>query len=82
MNKKIENLTLNLQKIMPNKSVRYYKAEITRDLFDLIVFCRWGTIGTKRGNVKSHVVESFEQANLVIDEIKKRRTSRGYILQN
>lgn len=52
MAKKQEDLTLRWQKIMPNNSVRYYSAQITRDLFDLIIFCRWGTIGTKRGGFK------------------------------
>ena len=82
MNQQMENSTLAWQKVMPNNTVRYYLAEITRDLFDLIVFCRWGTKGSKRGGCKTYVVETIDEAALIMDDIKKRRASRGYLLQS
>lgn len=66
------------QKAMPNNTVRYYKASITEDLFDIIVYCQWGTIGTSRGGTKSYPVENDEQAFQKLDEIKRVRLQRGY----
>ena len=66
------------QKEMPNKSIRYYVAEIKEDLFDIIVLCRWGTIGTSRGGAKSFPVTDLDKAHAKMDDIKKRRAQRGY----
>ena len=62
------------------QSVRYYLAEITRDLFDLIVFCRWGTKGSKRGGCKTYVVETIDEANIIMIDIKKRRAASIFAL--
>tara|TARA_B110000879_G_scaffold203179_1_gene280465 strand:- start:1797 stop:2051 length:255 start_codon:yes stop_codon:yes gene_type:complete len=70
------------QKIMPNSTIRYYSARITRDLFDVIVFCTWGTMGSKRGGTKTHPVESMQEAKQLMDGILKRREQRGYGLKN
>lgn len=70
------------QKIMPNSTVRYYSARITRDLFDMIVFCTWGTIGSKRGGTKTHPVETLQEARELMGGIIKRRGKRGYHLKN
>ena len=48
------------KKAMPNNTVRFYKAEITEDLFDIIAYCQWGTIGTSRGGIKSYPAEKCE----------------------
>lgn len=69
------------EKNMPNKTIRYYCAEITRDLFDIIVFCSWGTKGTRTGGVKSYPFETINDANEMMDAITKRRAQRGYTLQ-
>ena len=63
---------------MPNNTVRFYKAEITEDLFDIIAYCQWGTIGTSRGGNKSYPAEKCEQAFQKLDEIKRVRLQRGY----
>ena len=65
-------------KKMPNGSERYYSAEITEDLFDTIVLCTWGTKGTKLGGIKTHPVETLEQAEDILTAIIKRREKRGY----
>jgi predicted DNA-binding WGR domain protein len=70
------------QKIMPNNAIRYYSAHITRDLFDVIVFCTWGTIGSKRGGTKTHPVETSLEATKLMDSIFIRREQRGYLLEN
>jgi hypothetical protein len=70
--------SLYFEKVMPNKSIRYYKAFITRDLFDIVVLCEWGTIGTRLGGSKSYPVSDLSEAGLKMDEIKKRRAQRGY----
>lgn len=65
---------------MPNGSERYYSAEITEDLFNTVVFCTWGTKGTKLGGIKTHPVETTEQAETLLQTIVKRRKQRGYNL--
>ena len=72
--------TLYWEKEIPNKPARYYKAEITEDLFDIIVLCQWGTVGTSRGGSKSYPVQDIEHAYQRLKEIKKRRKQRGYIV--
>lgn len=72
--------TLYWEKQMPNFSTRFYKAEITQDLFDIVVYCRWGTKGTSRGGAKSYPVADVELAFEKLEEIKKRRKQRGYVL--
>jgi len=66
---------------MPNNSIRYYHAEITRDLFDVVVFCSWGTKGTKRGGVKTYPFETVDEAHVMMEAIIKRRAHRGYTLE-
>lgn len=72
--------SLYFEKVMPNNSIRYYKADITNDLFDTVVLCQWGTIGTNLGASKSFPVSDMRAAYSKMDEIKKRRLQRGYLL--
>lgn len=67
---------------MPNGSERYYSAEITEDLFNTVVFCTWGTKGTKLGGTKTHPVENPKQAEIKILDILKQREKRGYLLSD
>jgi len=71
---------LRWSKKMPNGTERYYSAEITEDLFDVIVFCTWGTKGTKLGGIKTYPAESNEHAEEILNGVIKRREKRGYTL--
>ena len=48
----------------------------------MIVFCTWGTIGSKRGGTKTHPVETLQEARELMGGIIKRRGKRGYHLKN
>lgn len=67
-------------KEMPNGTERYYSAKITEDLFDTIVLCVWGTKGTKLGGIKSYPVNTQEEAQIILNDVVKKREKRGYIL--
>ena len=74
-------VTLYWEKEMPNGTVRYYRAELTTDLFDTVVFCIWGTKGTKRGGTKTYPMECDKNAHELMMEISKKRKQRGYLLK-
>jgi predicted DNA-binding WGR domain protein len=58
---------------------RYYVAEILQDLWgEWIVKRSWGGLGNRRGNSKTVMASSYEEALSLLDTISKHRTARGY----
>ena len=65
---------------MPDGAIRYYYINIEHDLFDQIVCCRWGTVGTNRGGRKIYVPANIEELQALLKQLAARRVSRGYEL--
>jgi predicted DNA-binding WGR domain protein len=58
---------------------RYYRVVAQRDLFgDWTLVRSWGSLDNNRGQMRTMVIESYDQCMSIIDNITKRRTYRGY----
>jgi len=58
---------------------RYYLTYLSRDLFgDWTLITVWGALGSRRGQVRSTAVPSYEDGLARIEEIAKRRRQHGY----
>ncbi len=58
---------------------RYYQAILVKDLFgDWSVITAWGSLGSKRGGMRSTSVVSFDAGLERIRDIEKRRKQHGY----
>lgn len=61
---------------------KYYKLFEQKTLFNTIdVICIWGRIGGNLGNYKIITCENAEEIDKTIEQVKKTRLSRGYILR-
>lgn len=62
---------------------RYYKVTVYKDLLnDWVLTCAWGGLNNRLGNYKHIVLKTFEDADLYIQELMKRRLKRGYKLSS
>ena len=60
-------------------STRYYVAEIKQDLFGAWLLERsWGGLRNHRGSQKSTLINDYDQALSLLQNIEKRRKARGY----
>lgn len=60
---------------------KYYKLFEQKTLFGTIdIICVWGRIGGNLGNYKIITCENEEEVDKTIEQVKKTRLSRGYIL--
>jgi hypothetical protein len=60
---------------------RYYQAHLVRDLLgDLLLVAAWGSLDSKRGNMRSTLVESHADGLVKLQALDKRRRQRGYLL--
>jgi len=58
---------------------KYYKLFEQKTLFNTIdVICIWGRIGGNLGNYKIITCENAEEVDKTIEQIAKKRLSRGY----
>ena len=58
---------------------KYYKLFEQKTLFNTIdVICVWGRIGGNLGNYKIIACENKEEVAKIIEQITKKRLSRGY----
>ena len=57
---------------------RFYKITVKKDGSNVVLNYHWGSVNTNRGGKKSIWVCSQEEAQKSIDEMMKRRKSRGY----
>lgn len=61
------------------KGNRFYVVEVLQDLFgNWAVKRMWGSISTNRGNTKTIEAANYEHALKLLDEVEKRRKTRGY----
>ncbi|WP_034619329.1 WGR domain-containing protein [Chitinibacter tainanensis] len=58
---------------------RWYRIEIDRDLFDLVVIRRWGGRKNKIHGERSQVVSSLAEATALANTYSKKRLKRGYV---
>lgn len=60
---------------------RYYRILIYRDLLnDWILTCIWGGVQTRLGNFKHTTLQNLQEGLDFVEDMKKRRHSRGYAL--
>ncbi len=60
---------------------RFYKIEVQKDdVYGVVLNYHWGSCNTNRGGKKNIFVCSEEEAQKTIDQMMKRRKSRGYEL--
>jgi predicted DNA-binding WGR domain protein len=59
---------------------RFYKITVKRDGTAIILDYNWGSCNTNRGGKKSLLLCSEEEAQKTINQMMKRRKSRGYEL--
>lgn len=60
---------------------KYYKLFEQQTLFGTVdIICVWGRVGGNFGNYKIITCKNAEEANKAIDQVKKTRLSKGYIL--
>lgn len=58
---------------------RYYRVQIAPDLFGELCLVRsWGSLDTARGNSKTEVLPSWQDAQRHLSKIGKERTRKGY----
>ena len=63
------------------KDNKYYKIIFQPTLFGTIdIICAWGRIGGNLGNYKVISSKNNQDIELIIEDIKKRRKQRGYML--
>ena len=63
------------------KDNKYYKIIVQPTLFGTIdIMCAWGRIGGNLGNYKVISSKNNQDIELIIEDIKKRRKQRGYML--
>ena len=59
---------------------RFYKITVQKDENNIVLDYHWGSCNTNRGGKKSISLCSEEEAQKTIDQMMKRRKSRGYEL--
>jgi len=59
---------------------RFYKITVQKDGSKVVLNYHWGSVNTNRGGKKSLLLCSEEEAKKTIDQMIKRRKSRGYEL--
>jgi len=59
---------------------RFYKITVQKDGSQIVLNYHWGSINTNRGGKKSLFLCSEEEAKKTIEQMMKRRKSRGYEL--
>ncbi len=59
---------------------RFYKITVQKDGTNVVLNYHWGSINTNRGGKKNILLCSQEEAQKTIDQMMKRRKSRGYEL--
>ncbi len=58
---------------------RYYTAILQKDLFgDWLLTCVWGSLKSRLGNYKHIHFANPLEATIYLDELSKKRASRGY----
>ena len=63
------------------KENKYYNVLLQFNLFNGIsVVCTWGNITNNRGNYKVIICDNEAEMEGVIENIKKRRKAKGYIM--
>lgn len=61
------------------KGNRYYVVGVVQDLFgNWMVQRKWGSIQTNRGNTITLDAENYEHALKLVNDVEKRRKTRGY----
>ncbi len=59
---------------------RFYKVEIKENKDTLVIDYQWGSCISNRGGKKNVFVSSQDEAQKTIEQMMKRRKSRGYEL--
>lgn len=64
------------------KGTKYYQLALENTLFPgvIAVRCGWGRHGTHLGGNKTILCNNMNEAQMVIEFLKKRRKARGYEL--
>jgi len=72
--------SLTLRRIRPHRNERrFYRLEITTDLFGAILLVRnWGRIGTD-GRLRFHVFSDTQQAHAALIRLAAIKRRRGYV---
>lgn len=72
---------VRLEKINPDlRQRRYYVMQIARTLFgEWCVIRHWGRIGTAGGQQMTDYVDTFEDAVLNLNALRKQKRKRGYL---
>lgn len=63
-----------------NAKERFYKITVQKDGANVVLDYHWGSVNTNRGGKKSISLCSEEEAQKTIEQMMKRRKSRGYEL--
>jgi len=70
-------------KFIKNSSNRYYNIRICKNLFgNKSIICSYGSIYSNHGNIKIIECATEEELKKKLDEIMKRRITRGYTRNN
>jgi predicted DNA-binding WGR domain protein len=62
------------------KDYRYYEAHLEHDLYGWIIIRTWGRKQTRIGRGMKVRVDSYQEGLEKLEQLKKRRRSRGYEL--
>jgi hypothetical protein len=58
---------------------RYYRAIIQRDLLGEWTLVRsWGSLDNNRGQIRTELINTYDQCMSIMGDIAKRRAYRGY----
>ena len=60
------------------KDYRYYEAHLEHDLYGWVIIRTWGRKQTRIGRNMKVRVDSYREGLKELEQIKKRRRSRGY----
>ena len=65
--------------VLWHTDTRWYKAELTQDLFgSWVLFLSWGSRKTRQVHTRTTCYQIWEEANREFDKVRKRRVTRGY----
>lgn len=63
------------------KQERFYHVYEQQNLFSgITIVCSWGTFDSNHGGYKYIFCDNMQEVNLILEEIKKTRLKRGYII--